>query len=64
MLCPIISGYYQTFKNKDGDEDKNKTNKVMSFRLDGDRLLEKYKPFGLILKTCKVLNLTLNSQLW
>ena len=59
MLWPIINGYYQTFKNKDGHKDKNKANKVMSFRIDGGKLLEKYKSFGLILETCKVLNLML-----
>ena len=34
------SGYVKTFKVKDGDKDKN--NKFMSFRIDDEKLLEKY----------------------
>ena len=33
-----ISGYVMTFKVKDGDKDKN--NKLMSFRTDDEKLLE------------------------
>ena len=36
-----MSGYFKTFKDK--DEDKNKSNKIMSSRIDDDKLLEKYK---------------------
>ena len=36
-----MSGYVKTFKVKDGDNDK--INKLMSLRIDDDRLLEKYK---------------------
>ena len=36
-----MSGYVKTFKVKDGDKDKNK--KLMSFRIDDEKLLEKYK---------------------
>ena len=36
-----ISGYVKTFKVKDGDTDTN--NKLMSFRIDHQKLLEKYK---------------------
>ena len=36
-----MSGYVKTFKVKDGDKDKN--NKLMSFRIDDEKLLEKYK---------------------
>ena len=36
-----MSGYVKTFKVKDGDKDK--INKLMSLRIDDDRLLEKYK---------------------
>ena len=36
-----MSGYVKTFKVKDGD--KNKNNKLISFRIDGEKLLEKYK---------------------
>ena len=38
---PQISGYVKTFKAKDGDKDK--TNKLMSFRIDNEKLLQKYK---------------------
>ena len=36
-----MSGYVKTFKVKDGDKDKN--NKLMLFRKDDEKLLEKYK---------------------
>ena len=38
-----MSCYVKTFKDKDGDNDKNKNNKLMSFFKDNDKLLEKYK---------------------
>ena len=44
-----MSGYVKTFKVKDGDKFKN--NKLMSFSIDAEKLLEKYKLFGLKLKT-------------
>ena len=49
LILPIMSGYVETFKVKDGDKDKN--NKLMSFRRDDEKLLENIKPFGLRLKT-------------
>ena len=36
-----MSGYVKTFKVRKGDTDKR--NKFMSFRIDNERLLEKYK---------------------
>ena len=36
-----MSGYVKTFKVKEGDKDKN--NKLMSFRTYNEKLLEKYK---------------------
>ena len=36
-----MSGYVKTFKVKEGDKDKS--NKLMSFRIDDEKLLEKYK---------------------
>ena len=36
-----ISGYVKTFTIKEGDKDKNK--KLMLFRIDVEKLLEKYK---------------------
>ena len=38
---PKKSGYIKIFKDK--DEDKGKNNKLMSFRIDDQKLLEKYK---------------------
>ena len=40
FILPKMSGYVKTFKVKDGDKDKN--NKLMSFRIDDVKLLEKY----------------------
>ena len=36
-----MSGYIKTFKVREGDTDKR--NKLMSFRIDNERLLDKYK---------------------
>ena len=36
-----MSGYIETFKIKEGDKDKN--NRLMSFCIDDEKLLEKYK---------------------
>ena len=36
-----MSGYDKTFKVQGGDKDKN--NKLLSFRIDDEKLLEKYK---------------------
>ena len=40
LIIPKMSGYVETFNIKDGDKDKN--NKSMSFRIDDEKLLEKY----------------------
>ena len=40
LIMLKVTGYVNTFKVKDGD--KNKDNKLMSFRID-DKLLEQYK---------------------
>ena len=45
---PKMSGYVKTFKVKDGDKDKN--NKLMSFGIDDEKLLENMKLFGIRLK--------------
>ena len=45
-----MSGCLTTFKVKDGDKDKS--NKLMSFHINAEKLLERYKKlFGLRLKT-------------
>ena len=36
-----MSGYVTTFETKEGDNDKN--NKLMSYRIDNEKLLVKYK---------------------
>ena len=41
LVLPKISEYVKTFKVRDGD--KNKSNKLMSFRIDDEKLLEKFK---------------------
>ena len=41
LIMPKMSGYVKTFKVKEGDKDKN--NKLMSFRIDYEKLLEKCK---------------------
>ena len=38
-----MSGYVNNFKDTDEDKDTKKKNKLMSFRIDDDKLLEKYK---------------------
>ena len=40
-IVPKMSGYVKTLIVKDGDKDKN--NKLMYFRIDDEKLLEKYK---------------------
>ena len=41
LIMPKMSGYVKAFEVKDGDKDKN--NKLISFRIDDEKLLEKYK---------------------
>ena len=53
-LVLILSGYVTTFKVKDGDKDIK--NKLMSFCVNDEKLLENIKQFGLRLKTYKILN--------
>ena len=42
-MMPKMSGYVITFKVKDGDI--NRHNKLISFRIDDEKLLEKCKAF-------------------
>ena len=39
LTMPEMSGYVKTFKVKDGENDKS--NKLISFRADDEKLLEK-----------------------
>ena len=41
LILPKMSGYLKTFKVKDVDKDKN--NKLMSFHINDEKLLENYK---------------------
>ena len=41
LIMSKLSGYVKKFKVKEGDKDKN--NKLMSFRVDDEKLLEKHK---------------------
>ena len=52
-----MSGYVKTFKVKDGNKDKE--NKLMSFRTDDGNLLEKYKAISTKIKDFK--NIKLNA---
>ena len=56
FILPKMSRYVKNFKVKDGDKDKNKNNKLKFSRKVDDKLLEKYKPFALRLKTYKISN--------
>ena len=54
---PKISGYVKTFKDKNRDKDKSK--KVISFRVDDDKPLIEYKTIWTKIKDLK--NIELNS---
>ena len=41
LVIPEMRGYIKTFKVKDGR--KGKSNKLISFSVDDEKLLEKYK---------------------
>ena len=41
LIMPKMSRYVKTFKVKEGDKDKS--NKLMSFRIDDEKLLKKYR---------------------
>ena len=43
LILPKISGNVKTFKDKGVHKDKTKNNKLLSFHIDHDELLEKYK---------------------
>ena len=52
-----MSGYVKTFKVKKGDKDKN--NKLMSFYIDNEKLLQKYKAIWAKIENLK--NIELNA---
>ena len=57
LILPKMSGYIKTFKVKDGNKDKN--NKLMSFCMNDEQLLEKYKAFWTKIKYLKNIELSL-----
>ena len=59
LIMPKMSGYVETFKVKEGDKDKS--NKLVSFRIDDDKLLEKYKAIWTKIQDLK--NIELNALL-
>ena len=52
-----MSGYVKTFKVK--ERDKDKSNKLMSFRIEDEKLLEKYKAIWTKIEDLK--NIELNT---
>ena len=54
---PKMSGYVKTFKVKEEDIDKNNT--LMSFSIDDEKLLEKYKAIWTRIEDLK--NIELNA---
>ena len=57
LIMPKISGYAKTFKVKNGD--KGKDNKLISFTIRNERLLERYKAIWTEIEDLK--NFELNS---
>ena len=43
LIIPKMSGYAKTFKVKDGHKEEN--NKFISFHIEVEKLLEKYKKY-------------------
>ena len=57
LVFPKMSGYVKTFKIQDKDKDKN--NKLMFFRIDHGKLLEKHKTIWTNIENLK--NIDLNA---
>ena len=54
LIMPKMRGCVKAFKAKDRDKDKN--NKLMSFRTDDEKLLEKYEAIWNKIEDLKILN--------
>ena len=52
LIMPKMSGYVKTFKVKEGN------NKLMSFRIDDEKLLEKYKAIRIKIEDLKNIKLS------
>ena len=50
LILPKMSGYVETFKVED------RTNKLLSFRIDDEKLLEKYEAIWTKIEDLKTLN--------
>ena len=55
LIIPKTSGYVKTFKVKYAYKDRN--NKLISFRLDDEKLLEKYKAISTKIEDLKSIEL-------
>ena len=53
LMMPKITGYVKALKVKEGDKDKS--NKLMSFRIDDEKLQKSMKLSGLRLMIWKIL---------
>ena len=51
---PNMLSYVKTFKVKEGDKDKN--NKLISFHIDNEKLLEKFTAVWSKIESLKILN--------
>ena len=57
LILPKMSAYIKTFKVKEGDKDKN--NKLLTFHIDDEKVLEKYKSIWTKIEDLK--NIELNA---
>ena len=62
LIMLEMSGYVETFKVKDGH--RNKNNKLMSFRIDNEKVLEKYKAIWTKIEDLKNIELKCFKSLW
>ena len=58
LIMPKMSGYVKTFKVKEGN------NKLMSFRIDDEKLLEKYKAIRIKIEDLKNIKLNAFTSPW
>ena len=54
VILKMTTGYVTTFKVKEGDKDKN--NNLMSFRINHEKLLEKYMAIWTRIEDLKKMN--------
>ena len=62
LIMSKMSGYIKTFKVKDGDKDEN--NKLISFRIDDEKLLEKYKAISTKIEDLQNIELNFFTSFW